>query len=477
VKSTKLKSNYSKKELRSGPDAKVLAKLSSLGLTQWLTNVLHVFLGILFDTDDGLTVTQLKERLRRLYISGTFDLVVEDEKIDEIIETAVDRGLAKRGGDQELLQLTKKGRRVAQNSFHLVLHHEWWSNMFMRENVVLIVTAIVLFILSAVKILTGLRIGSDAMLTEGAENLTDFLKIGIIFAGIRLNRTRLASWIIIGMMLLTGGGMLWSSIASLVSPALRVVAPGIVAYIVVVLSLVLNYVLMVYKGLVGRISGNLSLLSDAKDSEINIVISLGVLAGFLFAILNLQVVDTIVGVLIALFCIKEAISLAIEVYKQDETFDITNIKVNSDRLYENRLTGYLLGSIHRRRLSADELQQDFSDGLALGRLYYRNMADYCYTDIGAATVRKHLELLIKQNLVSFDEKDRLYLTNRGLKAFYKAKSVEYDYHSRIIGITGRSFWKLFGIIIRAKLLYLVFFVIVGLLIVFADQIKAFISMI
>jgi divalent metal cation (Fe/Co/Zn/Cd) transporter len=209
-----------------------------------------------------------------------------------------------------------------------VLHHDWWSNLFMRENVVLIVTAIVLFFLSAVKILTGLRIGSDAMLTEGAENLTDFLKIGIIYAGIRLNKTRLASWVIIGMMLLTGGGMLWSSIASLVSNARTAVTPGIVAYVVVVLSLVLNYVLMVYKGLVGRISGNLSLLSDAKDSEINIVISLGVLAGFLLAVLNLPVVDTIVGGLIALFCIKEAVALAIEVFNFDKgtsTFMVVSI--------------------------------------------------------------------------------------------------------------------------------------------------------
>jgi hypothetical protein len=84
---------------------------------------------------------------------------------------------------------------------------------------------------------------------------------------------------------------------------------------------------------------------------------------------------------------------------------------------------------------------------------------------------------MKQNLVSLDEKDRLFLTTGGLKAFYKAKSAEYDYHSKIIGVTGRSFWKLFGIIVRAKLRYLVFFVILGLLIVFADRIEAFISMI
>lgn len=446
-----MKTDYSKKELMSGPNAEAIEELSSFGLTQWITNVLHVFLGMLFDAENGLPAHVLKKRLRRLYISGTFDLVVEDEKIDQIIESSTGRGLISRDRDKNRIELTEYGKRVAQNSFFLVHHHDWWSALFMRENVVLLTTAIILFILSAAKIVTGLRIGSDALLTEGFENLTDFLKIGIIFIGIRLNKTRLASCAIIGIMLLTGGALLWSSIASLVSPAREVVTPGFLAYAVIVVSLTANYFLMIYKGIVGRISGNLSLLSDSKDSEINIVISLGVLAGFLFAIFNLWIADIIIGGLIALFCIKEAVAIAIEARKKDEVFDVTNIKVNSDQLYRNRLSGYLLGSIRRERLSHGQLLEEFSEGLALGRLYYKNMADYCYSGIGKPTVKKHLDLLKKENLIVLDENDRFFLTTKGLKAFYKAKSEEYEYNSRIVGITGHSLRKLFGIIIRAKL--------------------------
>ena len=40
---------------------------------------------MLFDADHGVPINRLKAKLKRLFISGTFDLGVEEEKIDEII--------------------------------------------------------------------------------------------------------------------------------------------------------------------------------------------------------------------------------------------------------------------------------------------------------------------------------------------------------------------------------------------------------
>ena len=40
---------------------------------------------MLFDADHGVPINRLKAKLKRLFISGTFDPGVEEEKIDEII--------------------------------------------------------------------------------------------------------------------------------------------------------------------------------------------------------------------------------------------------------------------------------------------------------------------------------------------------------------------------------------------------------
>ena len=263
--------------------------------------------------------------------------------------------------------------------------------------------------------------------------------------------------------------MVWTGVHSLLSPSIDAVTPNVTAYVIILLSLVLNYLLMNYKGIVGRITGNLSLLSDSKDSEINIVISLGVLVGYLFAVFDLYVVDTVVGILIGLFCIKEAVEIITEMAKRQEDFDIADLKVGSDVLFNDRLTGFILGSIRRATRTPQRLFEDFHEGLELGRVYYRGMADFFYKELDVSDVQKRLDLLIRANLIEIDTRNNLTLTSRGLKHFYEAKATEYSYNSRTIEMKGSSFLNLLSFVIIAKTKYIVVFLIIGFLIFLSDK--------
>jgi hypothetical protein len=233
---------------------------------------------------------------------------------------------------------------------------------------------------------------------------------------------------------------------------------------------------MNYKGIVGRITGNLSLLSDSKDSEINIVISLGVLIGYLFAIFDLYIVDTVVGILIGLFCIKEALEIIREMVKKQDDFDMADLKVGSDVLFNDRLTGFILGSIRRATTTPQKLFENFNEGLELGRMYYKGMADFFYKELDVSNIQKHVDFLMKASLIEVDTKNNLTLTPKGLKYFYEAKSVEYSYNSKIIEIKGSSFIKLISFVFMAKTKYIIFFLIIGFLIIFSDKIKVIMSL-
>ena len=267
------------------------------------------------------------------------------------------------------------------------------------------------------------------------------------------------------MMMVTGVTMIWSGIDALLNPS--TIIPTIQAFLICVLSITLNLGMAFLKGMVGRASGNLAFLSDSKDSSFNVKISIGVLIGLIFAIFGYYFMDAIVGILIAVLVFKEGIEILLELRKKEEDFDITNIKVVADNIYESRITAYILGSIRRENLTRNELLNNFERGLGLARVYFEGFADFFHDQLDAYIVEKHLNTLITGKYIEEKENKDLSLTSKGLKAFYKAKIREYRERADQIKIKIRFKWS-----------SLTFFIIVGfiiLLFVFAGEINAFLS--
>ncbi|MFX1590229.1 MAG: hypothetical protein ACFFC1_19005, partial [Promethearchaeota archaeon] len=174
-------------------------------------------------------------------------------------------------------------------------------------------------------------------------------------------------------------------------------------------------------------------------------------------------VDSLVGIIIAVLVFKEGIEIILELSKKEEDFDITSIKVFADNIYDNRLTGYILGSIRRDSLSRKILIENFTKGLNLGRMYYEGFADFFYDELGPATAEKHIDKLIEGGLIE-NINEQLVLTNKGLKAFYRAKVKEFRQRSENVNVGGPAIIKSASCII--------FIVLIILLIIFAPQINS-----
>jgi Co/Zn/Cd efflux system component len=459
-----LKANYSRKKhgiSHRSEEYKLMAKYYP-GRHEPHDNFLYAFLCLVYEGEDK--IDRIKKRMRPLFIAATNQVLVTDEDVEEYFLIAKKEQLIRVISDDSI-ELTEEGKRLVKVSYYHNLYTSHYMRIFFSEKTAMGATALFLIILSILKILTGLQLGSQAMLTEGFENLTDLIKIGIIvILSFKFKKDKFASIIIIGMMMFTGFSLIWSGIESLLDPS--PITPTIQAYIIGIVSIVLNFGLLFLKSMVGRISGNLSLLSDSKDASFNIRISIGVLIGLTFAIFNIYFVDALIGIIIAILVFIDGITIIRELVVKEEDFDITSIKVYADNLYNTRLSAYIIGSIRREDLTLEELLSNFGKGLSAGRLYYEGFADFFYANLDINVAKTHLEQLIKGKYIE-EREETLYLTQKGLKAFYKAKEKEFRQRAQNIA-QGPS--------ITLKFVSCIVFIICFiLLIVFAPQINLWLS--
>ena len=459
-----LDSNYSRKELRRGPARNgnvLMDKYPGRGHEPH-TDYFYGFLGLIYDGVNNIDT--LKQKMRLFFISSTRQLVVEDTDVEEYLQVAKRNKLVNINEDGTIT-LTGNGKKLAESCYLTNSHTSYWMRIFFSEKTVMLGTALFLIILSSLKIILGIQLASQGMITEGFENLTDLIKIGIIgILSLKLKRDKVASLIIIFLMLITGGTMFWSGINALFNQT--PITPTIQSYLLGFTSMALNAGLMFLKGIVGRNSGNLSLLSDSKDSELNIKISFGVIIGLTFAIFDYYFVDAIVAIIIAIIIFKEGIEILYKILSKKEDFDITEFRVVGDTIYYNRLTDYIFASIRRENLTRLKLLENFESGLELGRLYYQGFADFFYNGLGKEVAEKHLNKLIKDKYIE-ELEGNLTLTHKGLKYFYKAKSKEFQFRAKKVyeGVSIR----------RGQIFCIMFLIILILLIVFANGINTWLN--
>ena len=450
-----LKSKYLHKDIKYGIRSEAFETMKKYYPAKYEThnNFVYAFLCCIYDGKNNLE--EIKDDMRVLFISSTNQVVVGEEDIEEYYNLVKRQELIFVNQDN-LISLTKEGEKLVELSYYHNLYTSHYLHRFLSKQTVMLATTLILILLSSLKIIFGLQLSSQGMLTEGFENLSDLIKIGIIaIIGIKLKKDRFASIIIIAIMMVTGIALAWSGIEALLEPS--PIIPSIQAYFVSFLSIFLNLGLMFLKSIVGRASGNLSFLSDSKDSALNIQISIGVLIGLTFAIFKIFFVDSLVGIVIAVLVFKEGIGFLRKIYSKEEEFDITSIKVYADNIYNNRLTGYILGSIRRKNITRNELLDNFNRGLALGRLYYEGFADFFYDDLGPIVANKHLNKLIKGKYIEIKVTE-LFLTLKGLKAFYDAKAKEFKQRSNLIRIGHKFDLKLvFYLITVAAFIVLLIF--------------------
>jgi Co/Zn/Cd efflux system component len=188
--------------------------------------------------------------------------------------------------------------------------------------------------LAALKLPAGILSGSVALINDAADTLLDALSSIVVYAGIRFNRERGANVTLVLLMLATGGFTLYEALQRFFIPAELTI--DWFAFLAAILSAPICMMLWAYQRFVGLRSGVMALITQSVDSRNHVIISGGVIAGLVAAYLEFPLLDTVVGLAIALLILKSALELAVETIRSfgEEEVDLSRFEFGITAQYE-----------------------------------------------------------------------------------------------------------------------------------------------
>ncbi len=186
-------------------------------------------------------------------------------------------------------------------------------------NLLLLIINIFLFVL---KIVLSYTSNSLALQADAFDNLTDIVMVFAALIGINFSRKKpnekfpygyykienLVSLIISIFIFYTAYNIIYSSISEIVSYSTGTSTKQIVVssqiFILLILALLLSFCLTIYLKIVGKRTNSPIIQTEANEKLYDNLISASVLIGFIGALYNIFILDTIIGLIIALFIIK-----------------------------------------------------------------------------------------------------------------------------------------------------------------------------
>jgi hypothetical protein len=217
-------------------------------------------------------------------------------------------------------------------------------------------------------------------------------------------------------MLASGALLGYNGILRLISP--EEMSVTFWGYLVAIFSIGLNWILIWYKTIVGRMTGNLALVSDAKEDQTHIRIGVGVIIGLLFAEFQIYVIDSIVAILIAMVIIWEGIEALREILEAGDDLSVDTIHLAAADTYDDLMTAWLLARLARGPDSAENLNQAFIKGITIGHRYFDVHAVLGFRNLEETGILKHIQIAKRSGLINEND-GVLSITNNGLSLYYK----------------------------------------------------------
>ena len=371
------------------------------------------------------TKPALYRQLESMFVMRLRRMTLSPIDVDEAIQHGLNEELLT--SEETGLDLTQRGIDVLKLSRMQVLQEGYWMRRFLQEKNVIIVSAFFLIILVTLKLWIGSSIGSQGLITDGLENMTDLVVVVIIALSLRYNRDRLGAISIMFFMLLSGTLLGYNALLHLFEP--EPIQVSFWAYIVAITSIALNLMLIWLKTLVGRMSGNLSLISDAKEDQTHIRIAGGVLIGLLFAEFHIYVIDSIVAILIAVVIVFEGLEALRELLQAGEDLSVDTIHLAASDQYDDLITAWILAQLARGPQTEAALNEAFVQGISIGYRYFDVHAVLGFRNLEEKGVRKHIQIAKRSGLIR--EKNGMFsITNNGLSMYYKNRVQELKKVSR-----------------------------------------------
>lgn len=202
------------------------------------------------------------------------------------------------------------------------------------------ISIIVNVLLSALKLGVGSLFNSMALIADGFDNVVDVVSAIVVFLGIKHRRELLSTLFIILVMFITGIWIGYESVTRLIHP--EAVEAGVFTITAAIISGLVCYLMSLYQYTVGKNTGSLSLISQSIDSKNHVFVAGAVLIGILFAAFGIFIVDSIVGLVVAVMILKSAIELSIETSRiaSGEELDLSRFARAEERAFEKHRRNY-----------------------------------------------------------------------------------------------------------------------------------------
>jgi Co/Zn/Cd efflux system component len=230
--------------------------------------------------------------------------------------------------------------------------------------------------LAALKLPAGLLSGSVGLINDAADTLLDGLASLLVYAGFRLNKEQTVNVVLVLLMLGTGGLTFYEALKRFFTP-LKPEADWF-AFLAAALSALICLVLWGYQRYVGLRSGSVALITQSVDSRNHVIIAASVTAGLIASLLRFNLLDTLVGLAVAILILKSAVELGIDIMRslREGKTDLSRYKMGLIKRYEQfrqaQLRNWMLYLVEKEKaLTQAELKAracqafDFSDNPAL----------------------------------------------------------------------------------------------------------------
>lgn len=177
------------------------------------------------------------------------------------------------------------------------------------------------FLLSLIKLLAGLVFHSAALVSDSVHSASDVLSTFVVIIGVKISSKEadddhpygherfecVAAMLLAGVLALVGVGIGYEGIVAIASGSYRnTVAPGVLALVVAIISIVSKEAMYHYTIYYARKINSTALTADAWHHRSDAFSSIGALIGVAGARLGLPICDPIASVIICAFVLKAA---------------------------------------------------------------------------------------------------------------------------------------------------------------------------
>jgi len=335
--------------------------------------------------------------------------------IRSTLHVLVERGWVVETGGR--YSLTDRGRTEAEKVLRDMRRTRELLARLIKPQTASRLTLAVHLALALLKLPAGILTGSVGLLNDGVDTLLDALSSMLVLLGIRWMREREANVVLVVIMLATGGFTFFQAARRFLVPSVPEV--DLFAFSAAILSALLCAGLWAYQRAVGLRTGIMALITQSVDSRNHVLVAIGVTAGLVASALDLGLIDTIVGLLIALLILKSAGELLLETIRAwgGEEADLSRYRPalldRLDAFRRRQIADWMMYMIRTQRAATpDRLRQEAAKALDFSHhAVLRELGAHARRST-AEQIDGVISALVDEGLI-LSEPEGLRLTDRG----------------------------------------------------------------